>query len=407
MTAEALTVGEVLRKLREVVVGGFPSPVWVRGEISGLRRTNRGAGFMRVADPGSPGSSLEATARGMVMSEVDRVLTEAGLGSLRDGVEVRMRGTIDLDQRGSTVRLSILEVDPAFTVGRLALDREAVLRRMATDGSLGANAAIPLPLVPLSVGLVTSRGSAAHGDFTDQLRRSQYRFRVRTAHARVQGDEAPAEIAAALGALANEPVEIVAVVRGGGSKLDLAAFDAEVVARAVARMPVPVVTGIGHEMDRSVADEAAGLAEKTPSAAGEWLVSRVKDFADRLDVARHSIRAEAGASLRRQRQIVRTAASDISRSKETLLRQWDHLGVLRSDIAHAATRTLTQQRELIGTFREWFTAVDVDSTLRRGFAIVTRDDTKTVVKRVEDVGAGDRLMVRLVDGTVEVKVVEE
>ena len=407
MTDDSLTVSQVLSKLREVVVGGFPSPIWVRGEISGLRRTNRGAGFMRLADTDSAGSSLEAMARGMVMSEVDRVLGETGLGRLRDGVEVRIRGTVDLDQRGSGVRLHILEVDPAFTAGKLALDRADVIRRMTADGSIRANKGIPIPMVPLQVGLVTSRGSAAHGDFIDQLRRAPYRFSVCTAHTRVQGDGAPAEVAAALRAVANLDVDVVVLLRGGGSKLDLAAFDTEKVARAVSVMPFPVVTGIGHEMDRSVTDEAAAISEKTPSAAGEWLVSRVKDFADRVGVARHSIKAEASSALRRQRRMLQTAASEIAGSQETLRRQQDHLTRLRSDIAHVSRQNLQRHRDLVNTFAEWFAAVDVDSTLRRGFAIVTSDDGTKVIRSAGQVGVGDRLRVRLSEGTVTVTVVDE
>ncbi|HEU4321092.1 MAG TPA: exodeoxyribonuclease VII large subunit [Acidimicrobiia bacterium] len=407
MTEVSLTVSQVLTRLREVVVGGFPSPVWIRGEVTGLRRTNRGAGFLRLADTETPGASLEAMARGVVMGDIDRILGESGLGSLRDGVEVRLRGTIDVDQRGSVVRLNILEVDPSFTAGKLALDRAEVIRRMTSDGSMRANRVLPIPLVPLRVGLVTSRGSAAHGDFTDQLRRAPYRFTVMTAHTRVQGDEAPDEIAAALKAMIALDVDVVAMVRGGGSKLDLAAFDTEVVARAVSAMPIPVVTGIGHEMDRSVSDEAAAVAQKTPSAAGEWLVARVKDFADRVDVARHTIRSEASSALRRQRQLVRTAASDISRSKETLRRQQDHLSRLRSDIAHASRQVLDRQRDQVRGLDEWFSAVDVDSTLRRGFAIVTRDDGSLVIRSVGQVAGGDRLRVRLADGTVTVTVVDE
>ena len=92
------------------------------------------------------------------MMEIDRALADAGLGSLRDGVEARLRGTIGVDERGSRVRLSLLEVDPAFTAGRMALDRAEVIRRMIADGSLHANRSLEIPLVPLRIGLVTSRG---------------------------------------------------------------------------------------------------------------------------------------------------------------------------------------------------------------------------------------------------------
>lgn len=403
MTGESLSVSEVLTRLQEAVVGEFPSPVWVRGEVTGMRRTSRGAVFFRLADPDVADAALEVAARGRVMMEVDRLLGDAGLGSLRDGVETRVRGTLGVDSR-SVARLSLLEVDPAFTAGRLALDRAEVMRKMTADGSLTANASLPMPLVPLEVGLVTSRGSAAHADFVDQLRRSGYRFRVRTVHTAVQGAEAAPSIAAAIGRLDTEPVDVVAMVRGGGSRLDLAVFDLEEVARAISASKVPVITGLGHDIDRSVADEAASVAVKTPSAAGEWLVSRVSDYAGRLDVARNTIRSEATSALRRHRQILHTAAADIAGTVNILRRQQDVIDRLRRDIAEASRENLGRKTASLDSLAEWFTAVDVEPTLRRGFAIVTSEDGKVVIRSVDQVSSGDRLAVRLGDGTVVVKV---
>lgn len=404
MTEESLSVAELLARLQEAVVTAYPSPVWVRGEVSGFRRTSGGAAFFRLADPDVADTSLDVAARGRVMFEIDRVLGDVGLGSLRDGVGVKVRGTVGVDTRRSAIRLTLLEVDPAFTAGRLALDRAAVIARMAGDGSLVANKAHPIPLVPLRIGLVTSRGSAAHGDFTDQLRRSGYRFSVKTAHTSVQGDSAAQRVATALERFTPELVDMVALLRGGGSKLDLAVFDTETVARAVSRVPVPVITGIGHDMDRSVADEAASVMTKTPSAAGEWLVARVREFAGRIDTARSSIRAEATNALRRHHHLLRHTASDIAGGATALHRQSDLLDRLGSDITNVSRDVLARQLTMLNALAEWFSAVDVGATLRRGFAIVTRPDGKSVVRSVGEVSPGEPLLIRLDDGTVRVRV---
>ncbi|HZD22620.1 MAG TPA: exodeoxyribonuclease VII large subunit [Acidimicrobiia bacterium] len=406
MTDQTLTVSEVMRRLQQVVVAEFPTPLWVRGEVTGMRRTSGGAVFFRLADPDDVDTALDVVVRGRVMMEVDRVLGDAGLGRLGDGVEARMKGTINLDRRGSRVRLSLHHVDPAFTAGRMALNRVEVIRRMTADGSLSANASLPLPLVPLELGLVTSRGSAAHADFTDQLIRSGFRFHVKTVHTSVQGDGAADSIAAALERVRSEPVDLIVVIRGGGSKLDLSVFDREVVARAVAGSPIPVITGIGHDIDRTVTDEAAAVVTKTPSAAGEWLVARVKDYADRISVARHSIRSEAGAALRRHRQLLRTAAADVAGSATALRRQKDALDRLRDEMAHASRNIIERRRSSLEGLAEWFKAVDVEPTLRRGFAIVTTEDG-TVVRSTNQVDPGQRLDVRVADGTVRVIVEEQ
>lgn len=404
MSDQTFTVSQVLDGLQQAVVREFPTPIWVRGEVTGMRRTSRGAVFFRLADLETAETALEVAARGRVMMEVDRILGDAGLGSLRDGIETRVKGTIGVDERGSRVRLSLLEVDPAFTAGRMALDRAEVIRRMTADGSLRANASLPVPMVPLRVGLVTSRGSAAHADFIDQLRKSSYRFRVKTAHSAVQGEQAAAALTGAVRRIAAEDVDVIAVIRGGGSKLDLSVFDTEEVARAIAVCPVPVITGIGHDIDRAVADEAASVATKTPSAAGEWVVSRVKDFADRISMARHSIRSEANAALRRQRQLLRTAAADVGASATTLRRQQDTLDNLRTEVAHVSRTILDRRRSDLISLADWFKVVDVEPTLRRGFAIVTDADGREVIRSVTSTSPGDVLTVRFADGTVRVTV---
>ncbi len=405
MIDSSLTVSQLLARIQQLVVAEFPSPLWVRGEVTGYRRTSGGAAFFKLADPEVDASALDVSGRGRVMAEIDRMLGDAGVGGLRDGVEVRVKGTIGVDNRNSVVRLSLLGIDPAFTAGRLAIDRAEVMRRMSADGSLQANGLLPLPLVPLRVGLVTSRGSAAHGDFTDQLRRSTFRFAVKTSHVSVQGETAPDQVARGLARFDADIVDMIALVRGGGSKLDLSVFDSETVARAVAAAPVPVITGIGHEMDRSVADEAAALAEKTPSAAGEWLVTRVRDFADRLDRARAHIRREGHNALVRQRHVLQKTAADVAGSASSLHRQLDQLDRLRSDIAVASRRALERQGAALDSMADWFSAIDLDRTLRRGFSIVTTEDG-TVIKTTVQVSVGDRLVLRFADGTVRVKVAE-
>jgi len=391
--------------VQQVVVTEFPGPVWVRGEVTGYRRTSGGAAFFRLADAEVDEAALDVAARGRVMLGIDQLLADTGLGGLRDGVEVRVRGTVGVERRGSVLRLSLLQIDPTFTAGRLAIDRAQLIRDLSTDGTLDANGSVPMPLVPLRIGLVTSRGSAAHGDFIDQLRRSPYRFAVKTAHTPVQGEKAPERVAAALRRFGSIQVDIVALIRGGGSQLDLSVFDSETVARAIAALSVPVITGLGHDMDRSVADEAASRAEKTPSAAGEWVVNRVRDFADRLDRARHLIRREGQNALQRHQHMLRRAAADIGGGAIALRRQRDTLERLADDIAGTSRRVISDQMRLLGSLDDWFSAVDLEQTLKRGFSIVTTREGN-VVKSVGQVSPGDRLTIRFVDGTVQVEAIE-
>ncbi len=396
---ETLTVAEALARIDGAIASRLPGPIWIRGEVTGFRRTAGGAGFFRLADPVEERQVIDVSGRGLVMREVDVALGAAGIGGLRDGVEVRVKGTVGVDRARSVVRLSLLGVDPAFTAGRLAVDRQEVMRRLAADGSLAANGRLPLPLVPLDVGLVTSRGSAGHADFLDQLRISGYRFCVRTVHASMQGASAVGEIVRALGRLGAEPVDVVVLVRGGGSKLDLAAFDSEEVSRAVARTPVPVVAGIGHEIDRSVVDEVAAVSVKTPTAAAEWLVGSVADYAGRIDTARRAIREEARRACSGASQRLDHSAALLGGVQSTISRQHDRLASLGAGLADESRRVVGRQAAELENIEQLFAAMGVEATLQRGFTLVT-DVNGRVVRSADAVLAGDRLGLRFADGSV-------
>lgn len=398
-----LTVAELQATVKRAIVSAFPGPVWVTGEVSGLRRTSRGACFFRLVDGDSNGNVVDVAARGRVMWDVDRLLDSAGVGALRDGVAVRVQAVVGLDAGRSVVRLDLLSVDPEFIAGRIALDRQKVLELLRRDGALDANRRLELPLVPLRVGLVTSRGSAAHADFLDQLRRSGFGFRVRTAHAVMQGSEAVPSVVEAIQRLSREDLDVIVIARGGGAKLDLAAFDAEAVGRAVAAAPVPVVVGIGHEIDRTVVDEAAAVSVKTPTAAGEWLTGRVAEFARRIDTARRVIADEARAVCNRSRHQLEHTTALIAGAATLVGRQRDRLDDLAAALADSARQALRRQRAALEATEQTLEAYGLEATLRRGFALVRRRGGG-VVRRAGDVSPGESLEVRLADGELGVTV---
>jgi exodeoxyribonuclease VII large subunit len=404
LSEATLTVAQVLDSIGEAVGTAIPGPVWVRGEVSGFQRTSRGAAFLRLVDPEHPDHALEVAASGRMMQSVTHALESAGVGGLRSGIEVRVKGTVGLRHSRGLIQLSLLEVDPGFTAGRLALDRGEVLRRLAADGTLAANERLAIPLVPLRIGLVTSRGSAAHADFLDQLRRPGYGFSVRTVQAAMQGESAVGNIVRALERLAAEDLDLIALVRGGGAKLDLVSFDSEPVGRAIASMRVPVITGIGHETDRTVADEAAAVSLKTPTAAAEWIVARVADFAGRLETARRMIGEAARSAWALGVSRLDHSAMQLAGTRGVLRGQRDQIDDLERTIIEGSRAAIQRSREHVDAMGEMFEAIGVEPTLRRGFAILIRSEGP-VVRSAADLRPGDRVTARLADGSVSLEVV--
>ncbi len=403
--SSTLSVGEFLDDLDRAVASIFPATLWIRGEISGYRRTNRGAAFFRLVDPENPDRSVEVSARGLVMQDVDRTLSAAGVGGLREGIEVRLKGTAGLRRGSSVVQLSLHQVDPAFIAGRLALDRDAILRKLKAEGLLEKNRLVEMPLVPLRVGLVTSRGSAAHADFLSHLDQHGYRFKVTTAEAMMQGETSAEQVDRALAQFSPDLVDVVALIRGGGSRLDLATFDSEIIGRRISQMAVPVITGIGHETDRSIADEAASIALKTPTAVAEWISSRVAEYAGRIEIARGAIKDQARDSLARMQISLDRSATQVAATKSLLTRQEDLLSSISSGVVEGARSGVRRQEELVESYKQLVATVGLEPTLRRGFAVVTGPDG-VAVRSAAALSGGDRVNVRLADGSVPMTVDE-
>ena len=437
-------VSETLRR-------AHPDEVWVRGEVQNLRRRN-GHTYFKVVEKAGRGDRIQGRLDVALFSDdapkVRRALAEVPGAMLADDVEVRIRGRVRVYPPTGQYQLVMSGIDPVFTVGALAANRERILQVLAAERLLDANGTRHLPAVPLRVGLITSDGSAAYHDFVDELLRSPYAWRVGVVDVAVQSAGAAQRIKWALGRLAQLDVDVVVLARGGGSRADLAPFDTELVARAIAAMPVPVFTGVGHEVDRSVADEVAHTACKTPTACAQLLVRQVDDFVTGLDHASARVAARA-----RQRMAVaarelddaarrarRSATTAVAREQTRLDRSHGRLDELArrrttelTTVLEACTRRLvelgrraTRDRRVALAARESAVvthaqhrldraglrlesneavvrALDPRRVLERGYSI-TRDEDGRVLRSTDAVTAGALVDTELAGGRLASRV---
>lgn len=281
------SVSELTGALRQLVEGRFPE-VWVEGELSGARIWNTGHLYFTLKDSG-------AQIKGVMFRSAVRLLRFKP----EDGLHVIARGRISVyDPRGE-YQLVCEHMEPQG-FGALQVAFEQLKKRLAAEGLFDDSRKRPLPALPRRIGVVTSIDGAALRDIIRVLRRRHPNAHVIIAPSRVQGDGAAQEVARAIGAVTRlEGVDVVIVGRGGGSIEDLWAFNEEVVARAIAASPVPVISAVGHETDVTIADFVADLRAATPSAAAEIVVGRKDEFVARID--RLAGRLEASMTGRLQR----------------------------------------------------------------------------------------------------------
>lgn len=426
-TPETWTVPQLNEHLAAAIRDSVPNLLWVEGEITNLKRSNAGHVYFTLVEAGADHREAPCTLSVSLFQanreKVNLRLRRAG-GSVRmeDGVRVRIRGSIELYVKRGQVQLKMIAIDPEFTLGDLAVRREALLRRLADEGLLEANRRRPLPPLPQRIGLVTSIGSAAHADFLHELESSGFGFEVTCVDARVQGLESESTVVAAIRTLTRRDVDVIALVRGGGARTDLVAFDSESIARAVATSPIPVWCGIGHEIDRAVVDEVAHTAWKTPTACAAALVDRVRaaqaGCLDRweavLDLT--SIRLDRSQERldQRRRRIANSTRNGLDRGdthvtacRTRLQRESRH--ALEAASARLRSRSMSlsptiERRLIAATHRLELVAAKADGVdpvrlLARGWSITTAPDGRPV-RSVTQLAAGDELTTRLADGIV-------
>jgi exodeoxyribonuclease VII large subunit len=326
---------------------------------------------------------------------------------MEDGTEVRIRCEVQWHGATGRIQLRMDRIDPEFTLGRLAAQREVLLRRLEGEGLLRAQAALMVPAVPLRIGLVTSVGSAAHADVLRTLSSSGFGWQVVECDARVQGIGAETSLADAVRGVVAAGVDAVLVVRGGGARTDLAAFDGETLARTIATAPVPVLTGIGHEVDTSVADAVAWARFVTPTAGAEWLVTRVRSWCERRDATwARCTRAAAAATERASRRIERTSAG-VSVAAGRHLRHAE-VGLDRrlERLARRPATVLATAEVALSAKAARVAALDPARLLARGWSI-TRTDGGGLVRAPADVTPGDVVVTTTAGGVLRSRVEEE
>jgi exodeoxyribonuclease VII large subunit len=421
-----LSVLELTTSLRDAVRASFPAQVWVRGEVQNLRRSQNGHTYFALVEKGGRGDQVKARIDVALFRDdrgpVERALREVPGAAFEDDVEVRVRGRLEVYAPQGRVQLKMTAIDPVFTVGGIAAARARVLHELAADGLLERNRRLPLPLVPLRVGLVASAESAAYHDFVEELTESGFGFRVGVVDVRVQGANASRRIVYGLRQMALRDADVVVVIRGGGSRADLAPFDTDVVARAIAAMPVPVICGVGHEVDRSVADEVAHMSRKTPTACVQLLVSQVSAFTQRLDAASQRVvaRARSRAAIARRsldeaaRHVRRGVPAVLARERALVDRRHGRVEELARLRVRDAGRNLEDCARRVGELgrgrlREAGLTLDASAAtvraldpvrvLERGYSI-TRTVDGRVVRVVDDMAVGDVLHTTVARGAL-------
>ena len=329
----------------------FPDTIMVQGEVSDLSRSRAGHVYFNLVEPTESGhqpkASLPVALFATNKKPVNILLKRAGVGRIEDGMPLRIRTTVDFYAPRGTLSLSMSGVDPTFTLEHFESERDRLVQLVQDEGLDKPNKLRPLPASPLHIGLITSIDSAAYADFVDELELSALAWRVTAIDCRVQGQAAERGMVAALERLcANDNIELIAIIRGGGSRGDLATFDSERLARAIAHCRLPVLTGVGHEIDTSIADLVSHSSYKTPTACAVALNDRVHASLDQAEQQWQLIAANAQYQIEHAEARLAEQTTLWARdANQTVRNQHNRIDGLAASLPNTANRRLKQSDE--------------------------------------------------------------
>jgi exodeoxyribonuclease VII large subunit len=426
---ETLTIADLNRQVRELLRGVFPGPLWVVGEIADFDKSaGKASRFFKLVDKQEGSDQRRAEVCAVLFADTARVL-QARLRqmdeplTLRDGIEIRARVRVDLWPEGGQYRLVIEDIDPTFTLGKLALDRERILQQLRSKGLERRNLELLMPCPALRIGVLASPESDGWTDLLRHLQESAIGFQVTLVPIRVQGHALRPTLLAGLRWFAAhaDDHDLVCIIRGGGSRTDLAWFDDLEVALAVARHPLKILVGIGHQRDRSVLDEIAH-SEKTPTAVAAFLTAQVhlarsrlggqltrlrlcslgvladrqgqvQELAARLAAATHG-------RLRLERERLELKTGRLLRESRRLLRgERDNLRTRAAALQRSVRLGLERANSVLQGHADRLRLLDPRTVLARGFALV-RGSNGRILPDVRSMIPGQELAIHLRDGIV-------
>lgn len=357
-----LRVSMLAQRIQTALKNAFPRRIWLVGETAELERSlHKPHWFFRLVEKEAEDGKRYALGAVIWQGDVRRLFGPGGplhrVLEPKDGIEIRVLVDIDFYAPNGDMRLVVREIDPAYTLGKMALERQQLIEKLTKDGTLARQKELVLAPLPLRIGLISSENSAAYNDFVQELSRFSFAFQVVFFDARMQGEDTVATVSRGIRTLARRGVDAIAIVRGGGSTMDLAWFDKEPLVRVIGLCRIPILTGIGHEIDTSVADLAAHRSFKTPTAVAAFFNECASEALDQVRLAR-----------------------------DRLLEVRQRLADERETLAHGASRLL---RSVLGFVRE------EGVRLRSALAIVTRAPRSIVASEAEREAARLRRLVAI------------
>ncbi len=427
---EALSLLELNTRIRVTLAEAFPDTCWVRAEMSDVRvNASSGHCYLEFVEKDPRSGQLLAKVRGSIWAKTFRMLKpyfemETGQ-SFTSGLKVLVKVAVEFHELYG-LSLTVLDIDPAYTLGDMARRRMEIIRQLQEEGVFTLNKELPFPLLPRRIAIITSPTAAGYEDFLHQLTENKggYPFYTKLFPALMQGDRTEASVIAALDRIDRhrELFDVVVIIRGGGATSDLNSFDSYLLAANCAQFPLPIITGIGHERDDTVVDLVAHTRLKTPTAVAEFLIARMDLVGEELEGLRQGVvsltrdhlsrrttelqllttrfPAVVTGRIERDHSLLRILAGRLPTGTSGLLeRRRAELEREGLRLRNGSASLLAEGGRFIQLTEQFVKMASPDYILRRGYSLSLKEGR--IIKHATDLRSGDELTTRFSDGEVK------
>lgn len=380
---DAITLTQLLTEVKQELEKQFVKAYWVRAEVLEIKEHSSGHCYLELVEKDPQTQYLGARISASIWANTYRMVKpyfESVVGrSLESGMQLLIKAKVQFHPLYG-MSLVISDIEPNFTLGDIRIQKMKILRQLEEEGLLDMNAALDFPLLPFRVAVISSENAAGFQDFMNELLHNPfaYQFQVELFPAIMQGTESEASLLQAIRNVYERYAEfdVLVLVRGGGAQADMHSFNGYELASYIAQFPLPVLTGIGHDKDKSVADEVAFLSLKTPTAVAGFLIAKIREQDERVSTLQ----------MRLERWLLQFKP-----------RQEERLERIRQTIQQAVRRYMMQQNNQLDQLGLRIKASDPQEVFKRGYALVENAQGEKV-RSIAQAGAGERLHVFVKDG---------
>jgi exodeoxyribonuclease VII large subunit len=433
-TERIYTILELNNAIRQLIKSEFSDTIWVCGEIQDYRaRKTKKHIYFNLVQKHPEADQIIAQVKAIIFEDAKYFIQKRIQASqlnfqLKDDIEVKLLCRVDLYPKWGEYRLIVLDIDPIYTIGKIAQSRQRIIEELRLKGLLEKNKLLKITSIPLKIGLITSYDSAAYHDFISELKLSGYGFKIFLYNCYMQGKYVEKDILSALNffnQFSKEELDLIVITRGGGSTAELSAFDNRYIAEAVALSKFPVISALGHQINVTITDMVAHTSLKTPTKVAQFLVEMVREFMDNINLVEERIVKISQDYLLKKRkelegcvlkldsilpryfrfhreELIRKRLAITNYLKIFLNEKKNQITEYLNDLKSCSQKILKNSYEYIGYLKDKIKLLDPKNILKRGYSITFKG--KKVIKSSEEVKEEDTITTVLYKGRITSKV---